>query len=121
MQTQTQTRMQSSTVDRVTFVVWFQLGEFLLWEPRPISESGRPLPFVGEAVGVLLMRSGETCIHEGQHKLHCLLRVSTGRLTASLRDMIAMCEQQLQGECLATRNVCQEWGQLRRGDARAGG
>jgi hypothetical protein len=43
-----------------TFVVWSKLGEFLLRSPEAISESGRPLPFAGEAVGVLFMRSGET-------------------------------------------------------------
>jgi hypothetical protein len=44
-----------------TFVDWLKLGEFLLRSPLPISESGRPLPFVGEPVGVLFMRSGDTC------------------------------------------------------------
>jgi hypothetical protein len=44
-----------------TFVVWLKLGEFLRRSVLPISERGRPLPFVGEAVGVLFMRSGDTC------------------------------------------------------------
>jgi hypothetical protein len=44
-----------------TFEAWLKLGEFLLRSVEPISESGRPLPFVGEAVGVLFMRSGDTC------------------------------------------------------------
>lgn len=43
-----------------TFVVWLKLGEFLLRSAELISERGRPLPFVGEAVGVLFMRSGDT-------------------------------------------------------------
>jgi hypothetical protein len=43
-----------------TFVVWLKLGELRLCSVEPISESGRPLPFVGEAVGVLFMRSGDT-------------------------------------------------------------
>jgi hypothetical protein len=47
-----------------TFVVWLKLGEFRLCSLEPISESGRPLPFVGEAVGVLFMRSGDTYKHE---------------------------------------------------------
>ena len=53
-----------------TFVVWLKLGEFLLRSVEPISESGRPLPFVGEAVGVLLMRSGDTCIVVSIHSRH---------------------------------------------------
>lgn len=47
-----------------TRVVWLKLGEFRLRSVEPISESGRDmalLPLVGEAVGVLLMRSGDTC------------------------------------------------------------
>lgn len=44
-----------------TFVVWSKLGEFLLRSPDPISERGRPVLFAGEAVGVLFMRSGDTC------------------------------------------------------------
>ena len=52
----------------LTLVAWLKLGEFLLRSVEPISESGRdmPLPLVGEAVGVLLMRSGDTC--RGQQK-----------------------------------------------------
>jgi hypothetical protein len=52
-----------------TFVVWLKLGEFLLRSVEPISESGRPLPFVGEAVGVLFIRSGDTCEHCHEHAL----------------------------------------------------
>ena len=52
-----------------TFVVWFQLGEFLRCSWGLISDKGRPLPFVGEGVGVLLMRSGDTCGHCGQHRV----------------------------------------------------
>jgi hypothetical protein len=44
-----------------TLEAWLKLGEFLLRSVEPISESGRPLLFVGEAVGVLFMRSGDTC------------------------------------------------------------
>lgn len=50
-----------------TFVAWLKLGEFLLCSVEPISESGRPLPLVGEAVGVLFMRSGDTCSHEDEY------------------------------------------------------
>ena len=52
-----------------TFVVWLKLGEFLLRSVEPISESGRPLPLVGEAVGVLFMRSGDTCAHCHEHAI----------------------------------------------------
>jgi hypothetical protein len=55
--------------DRLTFVDWLKLGEFLLRSVEPISDSGRPLPLVGEAVGVLLMRSGDTCEHCHEHAL----------------------------------------------------
>lgn len=60
-----------------TFVVWLKLGEFRLRSVELISDSGRPLPFVGEAVGVLLMRSGDTCTR------HCygLSRVPRGAAT----------------------------------------
>lgn len=44
---------------QVTFVLWFQLGEFLRCSVGPISESG-PEALVGDAVGVLVMRSGDT-------------------------------------------------------------
>jgi hypothetical protein len=54
-----------------TFVVWSKLGEFLLRSPEPISESGRPLLFVGEAVGVLFMRSGDTCTCLGTGSPRC--------------------------------------------------
>jgi hypothetical protein len=56
-------------VSALTFVVWFQLGEFLRCSWGLISDKGRPLPFVGEGVGVLFMRSGDTCGHCGQHRV----------------------------------------------------
>jgi hypothetical protein len=46
-----------------------KLGEFLLCSVLPISERGRPLPFVGEAVGVLFMRSGDTWERERQYAM----------------------------------------------------
>jgi hypothetical protein len=72
-----------------TFVDWFQLGEFLRCSWRPISDSGRPLPFVGEAVGVLLMRNGDTCRRCCQYGISATSRC---RLTPSLRDILtAIC------------------------------
>ena len=68
-----------------TFVVWSKLGEFLLRSPDPISESGRPLPFVGEAVGVLFIRSGDTCTCSATRSLY---QRDLPKLTASLRDML---------------------------------
>ena len=47
-----------------TFVEFaLKLPELRRLSVEPISERGRdmPLPFVGEAVGVLLIRSGDTC------------------------------------------------------------
>lgn len=40
-------------------MLWLKLGEFLRCSVGPISESGRA-GFVGDAFGVLLMRSGDT-------------------------------------------------------------
>lgn len=72
-----------------TFVVWLKLGEFLLRSVEVISDSGRLLPFVGEAVGVLLMRSGDTCSYHHEH-MHSRAEIKSSRvLTASLRDMAA--------------------------------
>jgi hypothetical protein len=48
----------------VTLVAWLKLGEFLLCSVELISESGRdtePAALTGEPLGVLLMRSGDTC------------------------------------------------------------
>jgi hypothetical protein len=43
-----------------TLVAWLKLGEFLLCEVELISESGRDTPLLGEPLGVLFMRSGDT-------------------------------------------------------------
>lgn len=75
-----------------TLVDWLKLGEFLLRSVEPISESGRdtPLPLVGEAVGVLFMRSGDTWAREHQHcrASKALMAREIGGHTASLRDMV---------------------------------
>jgi hypothetical protein len=81
--------VQKECAGRHTFVVWLKLGEFLLRSVEPISESGRPLPFVGEAVGVLFMRSGDTCDGAREYAIGGVGCAGCRVLTASLRDMLA--------------------------------
>jgi hypothetical protein len=94
-----------------TFVVWFQLGELRRWEPGPISDSGRPLPFVGEAVGVLFMRSGDTC----SHACECAIQENddendSGTYRFIARHVCCDAPAVYAGRLFASRNVVEEWG-----------
>lgn len=93
----------------ITFVVWLKLGEFLLRSVEPISDSGRdmPLPLVGEAVGVLLMRNGDTCSNCHEHRAHS--GQGQKMLTPSLRDIAASRRGPARAGAGLARNAGEEW------------